>query len=253
MNRFMYAVRGGGKTVEAVERAGIEYAFDAGEQPEARAVTAGPWGAGGGVVLGKEAALFGYYPDAQEWRSLDKEQTAWVGLPKGGRLPTAVDLYRRRPLDGRAVKMANGELWQVPIARTLEYGEGPDDVRAVHLLPVSTQYDVVSGEWTAGEIVSAYRLLWDLAEEWWNTCVREAEAVEEGAPVRFTFTRLHEAALQALQFNYRVGPVEASWLGILNDLVCKDILDTLVDLRGIETRLKKKMLSASVSRCGGGA
>ena len=74
-----------------------------------------------------------------------------------------------------------------------------------------------------------YRRLWKLAEEWWAAFTGgriEGQTIQTD----FSDASAFDCAVECLQANYRVGPVEISLLGLLDDGdALRRILDALVD------------------------
>jgi hypothetical protein len=73
------------------------------------------------------------------------------------------------------------------------------------------------------------------------------EDATDGKPlqVALDFDGLHEAAIQALQQNYRLGPAEADLLGLLTGEIAREILEALIDLPTRVAWFKKKQSAAA--------
>jgi len=213
----------------ALEAAGLAHAFDG--APEFCGVTGGPGGTAG-VILGAEG-LPRYYPDRQAWQAMTgSEAGVWIGRPHD----TAIgpnDLARRTMLDGHTVTLADGNQWLAPIARACWPPSEDPYVYRVALPTVSTLDE--AGRWIAGDVVGRYRALWDLAVAWHDHYfATDDEEADEADP--FTgpdaFHNAHQAALDALAHNYRLGPDEADLLGLLTQENIVAVLHALIDLPG---------------------
>ncbi len=77
----------------------------------------------------------------------------------------------------------------------------------------------------------------------------EMDAIEKKHGYRPTPIRV---AIDVLAVNYRIGPAEASLLGILSAGISREILDALVDRPTLEKWLEKKTAETAGANTGGG-
>jgi len=198
----LYFVEGMTESAEieaTIERLGLSYAFVSGFSPNP--ITHGPSGKPGCVLAagveahGAEAPFGAYVPDTQEWHEAPGKGF-WVGWDNS-RPPRPVDLQRREILEGRNVKMGDGQLWHVPTARLWPTGESAFEQRMI------LQAD---GTW-AKKPLDKYAKLCEIAER--------LDAIREKETVEFDESDAVSMAVNILAVNYRVGPVEAHVLGLL--------------------------------------
>ena len=197
----------------------------------------GPTGTAG-VVLSHDALrwLPAFYRERQTWRSVPGS-TAWVGRYDDLPLEPA-HLLRRDALRGHLVTLADGQEWQIPVARGASEREG--ELVCYVNLPQYTEVDD-AGEWREGAIVPRYAELWQHACDWWDT-LRGARVEGEGDETQagLSFAGLHDAALAALAANYRLGKPEASLLRLFTKPHAVEVLKALVDWPTVAEFLKKK-------------
>jgi len=223
--------------------AGLAYAFDG--PPHARHVAHGPDDRPG-VVLAQADQVdlldVGFWPDRQTWQKHLAAPGAWIGRVAGDPPPGPADLARPQQLQGHLVTMADGGRWLAPVARGLADQEGT--LAYYVALPQASTLDE-TGQWTAGDVLPRWGPLWAAALDWWDAkggaTVTDAE--DGGARAVLDFSAAHEAAALALGANYRIGPAEASTLGLFTPAAVRQVLDALVDwptlVRWTEDRKKK--------------
>jgi hypothetical protein len=228
--------------VEQAREAGLGYAFE-------RQITANTYHGKGpfpeqGVTFADSATVqkVGCYPDQQTWRQAPGQQF-WIGYYNDQR-PGPADLARTRQLDGHLVRLADGNDWLIPVARG--WNDADDESAGwYYAVPRLTDLDA-EGNWAPGDVVPAYRRLWDLATGWWDTRERAAEAAEEGeerTTVDFaidTFGGANDAAAFALGTNYRLSKFEIAALGLFDTQSAQAILDCVVDGPTFSRWLQKK-------------
>lgn len=240
MAGFFYYVPGrtSGVSREHLDAAGLEYL----PLPKhRREVRGGPDGSDGVIVAlaNVGADQVGYFRDRQAWRRIPGRD-AWVGRDHSQVLPGPADLLREEPLDGHPLRLADGNRWQVPMAR--EWCEEDGELRWRIPLPRVCELGD-DGRWQPGEVIPLHRALWELAERW-NDARRAAVAGVElidGRPVaRFEFDDVLGAAALALQTNYVVGPAEISLAGLLTYQLAIEVLDAVIDGPTLLAWSKKK-------------
>lgn len=134
--------------------------------------------------------------EGQTWRKIpgrEGMQEVWVGYWNDAK-PTPADLARSEQLAGYALKLADGNEWQVPVVRAYDVDAG----LVVPLLP--TLYDLDDkGQLTKGEIAAAHRWLWDLTEPAWKAMIVEGDMSDQA---------MLSIAAKLIGANYAVDVVE---------------------------------------------
>lgn len=237
-------------TLADVRAAGVGYAFDGRCEP--RGVTGGPDG-GNGVIVNADGERLGYYPDRQQWRKTPAPHHSpltahwpWVGWYLDEPLPGPEDLSRNEQLGGHVVKLGDGREWIVPVARG--FTETDDGIGWYLALPATLEL-AESGEWTSGPVEERYQPLWAIAEAYWehfSSAVRVAAGkatAQSGGEIAFDFQGLPDAAVVALQANYRIGRTEAALLGLFDDKQRKAtaVMQALIDWPSWDEIVKKKL------------
>jgi hypothetical protein len=238
MPGFIYYLPAPGAMIDraAIEAAGIGYAFD--DRVAKTQTVSGPDGQKG-VLLRAGNPKGEPRPNAETWRKVPGGP-GWVCLSADGR-PGPGDLARAEIVPGHLVVLGDGNPWEIPIARGFADDE-PEPYGYMALPGVATVDE--EGNWTRGGVAAKYRDLWELAERWWDTIRQarvETDDAEEGASIRFDFAGTNDAALLALQTNYRIGRVEVAELGLFTDQTVQEILGAVIDWPVIERWLKKKV------------
>lgn len=147
----------------------------------------------------------GYYPDEQEWRELPTV----AGRPKifvgywRDRKPGPKDLTREKLVDGLLVKLADGNMWQVPEIR--EYSEASQQWEC--RLPCYLDFDQ-AGKLVRGRPLAQYQALWDATAPL-GTRLFENDTV--------TDQELADCAASLLGANYAVAFPELVVLDVLTD------------------------------------
>lgn len=204
-----------GRSGPAVARAELPHVFDDVE-PIGFDVADGPENSGFLVYAptadGAAPDWLGYFPQRQTWTQLGPG--VWIGvddhLP-----PTPADLVRRKTFAGHAVTLADGREWLIPVVR--RPGGSTN-------LPQRLGWDFATKKFGA-TLDERYRDVWE----------RTAEAVDvffnrEKTGGSITLERACELAVDALRLNYRIGPAEASLLGLLDTTNWEQALGAVVDL-----------------------
>lgn len=205
-------------TRKAIAKAGLDIVIV--NDKFAKVPSKGPDGKGGVILAvhpdnpkGKKAKC-GYYKDEQTWFETEKY---WVGFDNASP-PEPIDLERKEVIDGHEVKLLDGREFTIPIARTYDMGTtlpealvlGKDGKVVAEIIP---RFVEISAK--------AHRLAdeWGYSEEEKPTEDREFETDE---------ARFH-LAVECLSINYRIGPVEASLLRLLDTYNVVKIIGALID------------------------
>lgn len=234
---------------QLVER-GIGYAFDgeyAGGKPR------GPDGAEGFLLADpKRVERIGYLKDQQRWVQCGD---VWVGAYTDA-IPTPDDLARDEQLGGHWVKLADGRTWLVPVARS--YQEQDGELRWFHALPRTLKRSP-DGHWVPGDVLPRYRSLWDLAVRFDVALSAARNEADQDDPrlAILRFDDLIESAIEAVQWNYRVGTAEAELLGLFafdSRGLSPDawrVLKAVIDEETYLEWLKKKVTATNPTANGG--
>jgi hypothetical protein len=216
-----------------VAERGLDYAI--GKAWSTAGVQKGPDGGQGLIVCDTRSTdAPGYYPDRQEWvRRPDGR--VWVGRPIDQGIGPE-DLSQEEPLPGRWCPLNDGQDWVVPIARGLAI-EG-DDLRWYCALPEALTLDP-QGHWQSAGVIRRYEPLWRLACDWWDHWRGKSDRA-------WSLDDRASAAIQALQANYRIGPIETSLLRILDSTSIERILAILIDDQVAVEFAKKKLIGTVV-------
>jgi len=148
MSSFYYWVPGGrpGITSQDLAAAGLGYAIT---QPTARGCDSGPDSQRGVVVCHGENrdGKLGFFPDKQTWRKIPGKDV-WVGWYND--LPTVEDLARETQITGEWVRLGDGQLWLVPMAR--RWAAMDDTLVWDYNLPCKLSLDD-DGKWVPGDVL----------------------------------------------------------------------------------------------------
>ena len=123
MSGFLYFVPGPPRTAfsqDDLVKLGLGHVFERGAGTTCREYRGtGPGDQQGGTVLIVSDTLspdrHAYVAEKQTWRKIPKSE-CWVGYWNDGR-PGPADLARNSPVSGHLVRLADGNLWLVPVAR----------------------------------------------------------------------------------------------------------------------------------------
>jgi len=231
MAGFLYFIPGvPGVTQETLDKLGLGSFIDV--NCGQCNVSDGPAKKGGIVIAGTpehpqgKAATPGYYPKIQEWTP-EPEKRYWIGYEKANR-PQPVDLERGDIIAGHSVKLADGNIWQVPVARAIN-GSTP--------LPRRLSWN--GKGWIYGDVLEQYKELFAQACRIWDLIV-EAEKAE------VTLTDECNVAAMALGLNYRLGPLEISFLGLFDTRTEVEVVKAVIDWPMLE-EVKKKLELGEIS------
>lgn len=259
MSGFLYFVEGQQNSIqrEDLAAAGLGYAFEG--PPRFRGCAPGPGGGPGLVCAADESTKLGYFADRQTWRQIPGSRH-WLGWYQDD-LPTPEALARKEQLDGHYVTLADERPWLAPIARGWTEFEG--EARWYCNLPQRSGLDE-QGHWTSQGVLRKHEPLWQLALAYWDDlyAAMKTAAGDDGEhddtthdetthAITFEFAGLHEAAVEVLAANYRIGAIEADVLGLLTVSHCRDILGALIDQDGFRELVKKKSPAAGSSTAAG--
>lgn len=211
---------------------GLAYLLEPGANFSTRGVPGGGPGGQSGVVFAsvppEETGHVKIDLAGQVWRQIPGSE-AWVGHYTD-RLPTPEQLARHEQVAGEGLELSDGNIWQVPVARSWTRNDAGEDRWRVRL-PRKLELNA-DGVWANGNVLPRLQPLWEVAQAWIGARTGRKES-------RFAGSGDIEAAILALQTNYKVGPVEVSLLGILREDLILRILDCLIDWSGWEEYLKK--------------
>ena len=238
---FVPHVTGPDAALDELRKAGAAHAAETvgASSPVCNQVSPGP-GDLSGYVVGREG-FYLFDKDSQEWQKAPVLVEGpggkaydgpgyWIGWRKDSP-PGPDDLARQKQLDGHWVKLGDGNLWLVPVARRYVFEDGA--IR--HRVELSTVRHLdADGRWKADTVAEQYRRLWA-----WLTLFDRWLAAEEGAAEDFDFQSETEFVVEALRLNYRLGSVEASLLGLLDTTGIIGAIEAVTDRPGLE-ELKKK-------------
>jgi hypothetical protein len=231
-----------------IERRDLGYVLDSFERKSYLNLSRGP-GAANGYLFCDARMPEGkckYIPDQQEWVSMaDREQgaEAWVGFWKDSP-PKPETLQRSSMLAGSRVLLADGNQWQIPMARKWEQDESwltnPKDMmpRFTSEIEQSLIYRLRDGKagWYYGGPVKKYQSLWSMAELLGFYLCDDNGASIENFPVDM------DIATAVLQANYAIGKWEASLLGLFTSKNCETVLKQFIDYDSLVELVKKKAI-----------
>lgn len=232
---FVYFVASTSRTAPTC----LAYAFD-GKQPAVRDIIGAGPGGNPGKLFGAGRWLhdgtgLGYFPDRQTWVGPTTDGV-WIGFANDAP-PTPEELARETQLRGHLVRLADGNNWLVPVARAFTDG------RWTSSLPRKLAYDTATQTWTYDKPEMRFQPLWDIASKWMDYISQGGEKDDEGNVETVVDVSVAEAAQlcsDVLSFNYCVGPLECSQLGLFNDSTVVELLNAVVDMPTLNAWLKKK-------------
>ncbi|HET6441947.1 MAG TPA: hypothetical protein VFH53_06170 [Phycisphaerae bacterium] len=227
--------------IELVEKRGIVGIFDQGKAPAFAGPITGPDGLSG-MLVSTDVEGLRYSKASQTWVKATRGDF-WIGywtvLPPG-----PADLARKEMYFGHAVRLADGNDWIIPIARSFARGSS---------LPMSMSLSP-DGKWV-GAPAPEYRALCEAAAEFADEILAHvAPADDDDAPETFSFTVPYECdrAVEALAVNYRLDRDEVAALALLRQTTADEIMRALIDWPFVMATVKKNLQSAS-SNGGGGS
>lgn len=179
----------------------------------------GPDGFSGVLLFAQPARLaplaqrVGYYAADQIWH---ERAGYWIGWDRGCP-PDPASLARESLTAGVEEILGDGHVWCCPLIRRL--GRAPN-------LPRVMEVDA-AGEFGM-RVLPAYDWAWELSGEIFNRVF--------GEPT-YPFADAFRLAVGALSLNYRVGPDEASLLGLITTLNFQKVFEAAIDWRKLEELL----------------
>lgn len=225
---FLYFV----PTRSTPRECGLQYALDL--EPSGSAVIPhvrkvlqnGPDGGSGDVYTYAETGV-GYYRDQQTWQKLP-DSPAWVGWPKAARI-TPDSITRPKQVSGKQVVLADEQTWLVPVARRPVIEDA--ELRWMHSLP--QKIELIDGVWQYGSTEEKFLNLFDICTRW--SAYRFSGGKDEDGHdlVELDLATIMQWSVETMAYNYRLGPIEFSRLGLLNNYNSTAILDALFDLDGL--------------------
>ncbi len=167
-----------------------------------------------------------YEPDRQTWLPRHTEPASFCGV--GPERPTPESLARERQLDGHYCTMGDGQDWLVPRARMYSRVEG--QIGFDTALPVRAALDD-AGNFTPGEIVERYRVLWDDSCRWFDVFAASMRDGGDGEATKkvIDLADAYEICARTLGTNYRIGKHEAVLLELFDDNTSGGVLSALID------------------------
>lgn len=243
MGGFLYFVEGmeSKPSVGELCGLGLGHVFDGPGMVEHRLTRTGPLGAQGGVVVwvSGTVARGGLYPAEQTWQEMPAVLVGAVrgaedgGAPRvflgweSGAKPGPEDLQRPRITAGHVVTMGDGRRWMAPKARAVVMAED-GSVAWANALERRVRLDRERGVWVEDGVAVQYEELWRIAELFWSALRSAGEGA--GDVVEVSFDERIEYALRCLRVNYRVGPMEAEVIELLNETCAAEVLCAVVDM-----------------------
>lgn len=236
MPGFLYYIPGdsGRMTVENALALPCAYAFEDCKAIDSRGVLRGPADdQPAGLVIARSGTVpdsdMGLFLDRQIWTKMDQSDV-WIGYCKSEdgtpTFPKPVDLARPRQIDGRPLKLGDGNEWIIPIARRLQIHDG--DLVPYCALPMVSEYK--NGTWASSGVRSQFRGLWDISNKY-LTSFMSGKLEDDGRYYfEYDFPTMHESAFLALTTNYYVGRDEISILQLLDNEIAQAILNELIDM-----------------------
>ena len=177
--------------------------------------TAGP---GGECILFAadiDVKLLHYKPNEQMWKKSINGKF-YVGLYKNFP-PTEQNLRRKKQMAGHEVELAGGEKWLVPVARIITGGSA---------LPQSLILGKNGEVFT--EALPKYAQFSSKVEKLWEDFQCENNW-KQGRP-KLSITERMEFAIEALGWNYKVGPNEVNLLKLITTDNLSEILAAIIDV-----------------------
>ena len=201
------------------------YMFDGPAEPHRVEVLSGPDGNSGCAFTAPNYDGDSPPPkvDGLDWAPIPGKPL-WLGVDPED-LPGPADLVRPWQFDGYDVRLGDGRLWRLPVARAVDGST---------TLPRKLAWD--GSSWQPGDVLPLYRELFAAAAAVWDTLL----AAGEGKAARVTLSDECDLVTRALACNYRVGPAEVSALGLLTSEVEIEAVRAVIDWPGF-TELKKKL------------
>jgi hypothetical protein len=216
----------------AIEERCLGHIFDPEPFPFSYLGANGPDGSNGLLVAAGEGKGVGKAVHTHEWRKAPGERDWWIGV--AGETPPQA-LARKEQIAGHEVELGDGRRWIVPVART--FGLGTRLPQRLVLGP--------DGETWEGEPLERYAKISAKAERIERACLGDLGDDEEPVHVMGEGATV---AVEALALNYRIGPVEASALGLLTEPVVFRVLWAFIDGPTLDAVVKEREEAAKERR-----
>jgi hypothetical protein len=222
MPQFLYFVPTDrpGLTPKDLRAAGLGY-LGIKHNPPAR-LGAGPEQKNGIVFAADGKSPAAYKPAEQTWLP-GPDGKYFVGRANAEEPPGPDDLNRLRFVDGEPILLPDERTWTVPICRSIVRGS---------TLPEAIVLGADGKTWTMKELpefTALCRVAERLWAQWWTSTSDGADA-EKNVDIEVGWEESVSVAVDALGVNYRLGPVEASSLGLLTSESVGAILRAIIDL-----------------------
>lgn len=240
MAGFLYFLPNVRKTPSKADlpQAAYAYAFERPYDLRARPLDAGPNGLPG-MLLGERSKIdesaFAFNAAQQKWihhRQADFLVGMWLDRPA----PTPDELQRSTIQSGYRYAFTGLHEWIVPIARTWADNEKPKEwLDSTCLLESCLEFNGQDFQPTG--VVPRLAELWAIAEASFRLLTNNATATDKEA---LFGTREALTAIRALQVNYRLGPCEASLLGLVTDRFARIVFELINDLPLYDELQKKR-------------
>lgn len=175
---------------------------------------------GDGCVIGVQAQVATdqiphYNRDAQTWRKFTDTAGGvhWIGYQTDMK-PGPESLRRASQFTGYETELGDGKVWIAPTIRAYQAAESVWQSR----LPMA--WGIGDDMQPTAEPLERFKAAWEMSASIWA-------AVFGGAGAKFT--DCFAWAVDSLSLNYRVGPAEASILGLMTDDTMLSVLHAAVD------------------------
>lgn len=213
-------------------RFGLQHIVDSDDTIERRQIVRG-WHGLPGILIGNRRN----WPDGVAWSdglhcrtfpSSHAENQAvccWYDIPK----PSGLE--RSKQLAGKWLTLADGNKWLCPHARMCVDG------KLQVTLPRTIDIDD-DGHYVYGDVLPAYRKIWEHANAYWLGMSAAAEN-SQGGDVRFQIDNPMQVIVDSLAANYRVSARELGVIGAIDDQLVAEIANVLVDMDGLLALQKK--------------
>lgn len=211
----------------------LQYAFEGRAASFCRVLGDGPSGTPG-LLLGVSSRGLRFEKESQSWMRLPGTKI-WAAASEDD---APANLVREQSLRGHEIELGDGRTWVVPVARAV------DETSSELIWQMELPRTIVlneQGEWAFGPVVERCRRLWEIATWWFDEAL---SARLRDQDVKIDPQQVYHRATEVLGYNYRIGPVECSLLGLWQTGLADLVLDALCDMptlnRWAEQRLLEK-------------
>lgn len=223
----------------------LGYAFDD-ESFVSVAVKAksGPDGQDGFVVHPTDSPS--YVPDKQSWFS---HATPGVHFGWWNDLkPTPSSLIRNNKIDGNLVKLADGNEWEIPVARRWSIGTRDQEGKILwDEDSLTRRLEFKDGDWVEGEVINEQVLFCQVGRAIFDHWVEHMQ----DSPFTLPNNETHLCS-DVLAMNYRLSSFEIGALGLLTSSpeLLWSVLKQVIDVSGWGEMVKKKEAASQSSNAG---